>query len=284
MKISKETVIRHLKLQLGIVLLTVGVYFFKSPNRFATGGVSGLSILLAKLIPALTQAQHLLILNAALLILGAAVLGKECGIMTAFCTLEYSLLVRLLERVMPLDGPLTSQTFMELFYSVILSGIAAAIIFDCDASSGGTDIIALILKKYTRLNVGTALLISDALIAVSNFFINGVEAGLYSVLGLFAKGFLVDSVIDSLNTGKAFTIITDKPDEIAAYAINVLHRGVTCYNATGMYTGEERTVLLIVCHRTDAIKMRLAARRIDPSSFTVVTNSSEIIGRGFLSE
>ena len=277
MKISKETVIRHLKLQLGIVLLTVGVYFFKSPNRFATGGVSGLSILLAKLIPALTQAQHLLIL-------GAAVLGKECGIMTAFCTLEYSLLVRLLERVMPLDGPLTSQTFMELFYSVILSGIAAAIIFDCDASSGGTDIIALILKKYTRLNVGTALLISDALIAVSNFFINGVEAGLYSVLGLFAKGFLVDSVIDSLNTGKAFTIITDKPDEIAAYAINVLHRGVTCYNATGMYTGEERTVLLIVCHRTDAIKMRLAARRIDPSSFTVVTNSSEIIGRGFLSE
>ena len=119
---------------------------------------------------------------------------------------------------------------------------------------------------------------------MSNFFINGVEAGLYSVLGLFAKGFLVDSVIDSLNTGKAFTIITDKPDEIAAYAMNVLHRGVTCYNATGMYTGEERTVLLIVCHRTDAIKMRLAARRIDPSSFTVVTNSSEIIGRGFLSE
>ena len=185
---------------------------------------------------------------------------------------------------MPLDGPLTSQTFMELFYSVILSGIAAAIIFDCDASSGGTDIIALILKKYTRLNVGTALLISDVLIAVSNFFINGVEAGLYSVLGLFAKGFLVDSVIDSLNTGKAFTIITDKPDEIAAYAMNVLHRGVTCYSATGMYTGEERTVLLIVCHRTDAIKLRLAARRIDPSSFTVVTNSSEIIGRGFLSE
>ena len=284
MKTDKGTIAKHLKLQLGIILLTAGVYFFKSPNRFATGGVSGLSIILARLVPALTQAQHLLILNAALLIAGVAVLGKECGAMTVFCTMEYSLLVRLLERLVPLDGPLTSQPFMELFYAVILSGLAAAIIFDCGASSGGTDIIALILKKYTRLNVGTALLISDALIAASNFFINGVEAGLYSVLGLLAKGFLVDSVIDSINTGKAFTIITVKPDEIADYAMNVLHRGVTCYSATGMYTGETRTVLLVVCHRADAIKLRLAARRIDPSSFTVVTNSSEIIGRGFLSE
>ncbi len=284
MKITRETVLKHLKLQLGILLLTIGVYFFKTPNHFATGGVSGLSIILAKLIPSLTQAQHLLILNAALLIIGAAVLGKECGGLTAFCTLEYSLLDRLLEKVLPLDGPLTSQPLMELFYSVILSGIAAAIIFSCGASSGGTDIVALILKKYTRINVGTALLISDAAVAFSNFFINGVEAGLYSVLGLFAKGFLVDSVIESLNLGKSFTIVTDKPDEIAAYAMTVLHRGVTCYKATGMYTGEERTVLMVVCHRADAIKLRLAARQIDPASFTVITNSSEIIGRGFLSE
>ena len=136
-------------------------------------------------------------------------------------------------------------------------------------------------KKYTKMNVGRALLVSDFLIAATTFFVIGVEAGLYSVLGLFAKAFLIDSLIESINLCKSFTIITTKPDEIEDYIMNTLHRGVTAYDATGTYTHESRKVLMTVCRRSDAVKLKTVVKDLDPQSFVIVTNTSEIIGKGF---
>ena len=131
------------------------------------------------------------------------------------------------------------------------------------------------------MNVGRALLVSDFLIAATTFFVIGVEAGLYSVLGLFAKAFLIDSLIESINLCKSFTIITTKPDEIEDYIMNTLHRGVTAYDATGTYTHESRKVLMTVCRRSDAVKLKTVVKDLDPQSFVIVTNTSEIIGKGF---
>lgn len=276
-----EKVKYWLLLNLGIILLTFGVYFFKTPNGFATGGVSGLSIILFKALPYLTQAEYMTIINVLLLFIGLAVLGKGCGIMTIYCSLLFSAETRLLELIIPLNGPLTDQPFMELTYAILLTGIGSAIIFNCDASSGGTDIVALILKKYSNLDVGKSLLISDSLIAASTFFVFGIQSCLFSVLGLFIKAFLIDNVIESINLCKSFTIITTKPEKISDYIMNILHHGVTAYTGLGEFTHEPKTVLMTVCKRIDAAKLKHRIKEIDPDAFVIVTNSSEIIGRGF---
>ena len=278
-----------LMMNVGTLILTVGVYFFKTPNGFATGGVSGLSIILSRAVRSvsptlaqwLTQATIMTAINLLLLILGLIILGKNCGGRTIYCSLLFSLENQLFEWFLPLEGPLTDQPFMELVYAILLTGIGSAILFNSSASSGGTDIVALILKKYTKMDVGRALLVSDCLIAASTFFVVGIQAGLYSMLGLFAKAFLVDSLIESLNLCKSFTIITSRPDEIEEYIMGTLHRGVTAYDATGTYTNEPRKVLMTVCRRADAVKLKAVVKKLDPHAFVIVTNTSEIIGKGF---
>ena len=146
----------------GTVLLTAGVYFFKIPNGFSTGGVSGIGTLLGKITP-FTPATLISVINLICLLLGFLVLGKETGIRTVYSSLLFSGLTQILELACPIEKPLTDQPFLELAYAMLLTSIGSAIIFHCSASSGGTDIIALILKKYTSLNVGKALLCVDFL-------------------------------------------------------------------------------------------------------------------------
>lgn len=275
-------------INLGILLLTVGIYFFKTPNNFATGGVSGLSIILANLIGGLTQAEYMLIINVALLILGVIILGKECGILTIYCSMLFSISTWILEKVVPLNKPLTNYPMLELVYAVLLTGVGAAIVFKCNASSGGTDIVALILKKYTNMNVATALLCTDFFIAASTFIrfseegiLFDPQTGLFSVLGLFAKVFVVDDVIDSINLCKAFTIITTEPEKINKYITEEIKHGATVYPAKGAYTGDDRTVIVTVCKRSEAIKLRHRVLAIDPGAFIIITKTSEIMGKGF---
>ena len=264
----------------GTALLTVGVYFFKIPNGFAPGGVSGVGTILGRVTP-LSPATWISLLNVLLLILGFIVLGKETGMRTAICTLAFSGLTQLLEKLVPLDGPLTDQPFLELGYAMILTAIGSALIFHARASSGGTDIIALILKKYTPLNVGMALLCVDFLIAASSFFVFGVRTGLFSIAGLFVKAFLVDSVIESLDACKYFVIITTKPDDISDHVLSALGHGVTVSHGEGAYTGERKTILHTVCRRSEAVGLQRKIKEIDPEAFIIITTSSEIIGRGF---
>lgn len=271
-------------LNLGILLMACGVSFFKTPNNFATGGVSGISLLLYRLFPVFAASDYMLVINVLLLIIGILVLGKNCGMKTIFCSMLFSVETWLIERFFPLSSPLTDQPLMELVYAILLTGIGSAILFFCGASSGGTDIVALILKKHSSLDVGKALLLTDFLIAGSNFFISGVQPGLFSLLGLFAKAFLVDNIIESFRLCKAFTIITNHPEEISEYIIKTLHHGVTSYQAVGEYTGQPRAVLMTVCRRADAYKLKVRVKEADPNAFIIVTNSSEIIGRGFRSE
>ncbi len=267
---------------LGSVFLAFGVYFFKIPNGFATGGVSGIGTLLAKITP-ISAGIWIWGLNAFLLILGFIFLGKQNGIKTIYCSMLYSAVTYLLEFIVPLSAPLSNQPFMELVYAMLLTSIGSAMIFNSNASAGGTDITALILKKYTSLDVGKALLAVDFAVAASSFLVFGVQAGLFSMLGLFAKAFLVDSVIENLNTCKYFVVITDKREEISDFIIKTLHHGVTVNSVIGEYTKEERTMIHTVCRRVEALKLRNRIREIDPHAFIIITTSSEIIGRGFRS-
>ena len=270
-----------LSLNLGILLMSVGIYFFKTTNNFATGGVSGLSVLLVGIYGGISQATYMMIINILLLIIGVIVLGKKCGLLTIYSSLMLSLETWVFEYFIPLSAPLTEYPLLELVYAVLLTGIGSAIVFKCNSSTGGTDIVALILKKYTQMNVGQALLFSDFIIAASTFFVYDVKTGLFSLLGLFAKVFVVDDILDSINMCKSFTIITSKPEEIEKYIMTEMKHGATTYKANGAYTGAERTVIITVCRRSEALRLRKTVKEIDPHSFIIITKTSEIMGKGF---
>lgn len=282
-KVTKNDVLYWVVLNLGTLLLAAGVYFFKAPNNFATGGVSGLSIIIAnftKDVPWLGQTEIMTIINVVLLIIGFIFLGRGCGFKTAYCSLVYTGEMQLM-KLIPIQLPLTDEIFLEFVFAMLLTSAGSAIIFNCRASSGGTDIVALIIKKYTKMDVGTALLITDFLIAASTFFIFDIRTGLLSLLGLFAKAFLVDGVIENIGKSKYVTIITEKAEEITPFIIEAMHRGYTSFKATGGFTGAEKTVILTVCKRGEALKLKMRIHSVDPAAFVILTDTNEIIGKGF---
>lgn len=265
---------------MGLLFVASGVYFFKMPNNFSTGGVSGISILLSHGIP-MSKATLMAIINMILLVIGFIFLGTSFGIRTLYGSLVLSGTVKLLDIVVPLDAPMTNQPVLELFFAVILPAIGAAFLFNYSASSGGTDIIALILKKYTSLDIGKALFVADGLIAISSGILFGIETGLFSVLGLLAKAVIVDNVVESINISKCFTIITDKPDPISDFIHNNINRGVTQHECMGTYDNKRKAVLTSVVNRPQAKQLRDFIQETDKQAFVIITNTSNIIGKGF---
>ena len=284
----KQTILSTVKywtiLNIGVFLLSFGVYMFEVPNNFAMGGVGGISIVVAphisQYVPWLTQPVILAILNVLLLVLGLIFLGKGMTVKTLYCTAMYSFEVWLMDYIHPMTAPLTDQTLLEMVYAVVIMGSGSAIIYNCHASSGGSDIIALIVKKYTGLHIGSAVLVSDVLIACLAFLF-GPEAGLFSILGLFTKTFVIDGVIDNITKTKYVTIITVNPEVVAKVIIESINRGFTKYEAQGGYTGEPRTVIITVCRRSQAMKLKTLLHTADPTSFVIITDANEILGKGF---
>ena len=278
---QKNAVKEWLYITAGILIMTAGIYFFKFPNHFSTGGVTGIAIVLGHYIPSVTPATLVTIINILLLALGFAVLGKSFGIRTVYASLLMSGTLQLLEAVFPMDAPMTSQPLVELLFAVGLPAVGSAILFNLDASSGGTDILAMILKKHTALNIGVALLCSDIIITISACFAFGMETGLFSILGLIVKSLFMDLVTDNLMTKKCFQIITSDPDPIERFITATLHRGATRLQGEGVYTHEGKSVLLTVVSRHEAVLLRNFIRRQDPAAFMIITSSTEIIGKGF---
>lgn len=269
---------------LGTALVSMGVYFFKFPNHFSMGGVSGLAILLGEVIqvPWLTPSVFNSVINVFFLILGFVMLNRGFGLKTVYCSLLYSGLVQFFEWRFPMSAPLTDELILELFFAVLLPALGSAILFNLNSSTGGTDIAAMILKKYTGLDVGKALLCSDVLIAAAALFIFDIKAGLCSLLGLVLKSVLVDSVIESLNRRKAFIIVTSQPEIASGFITGSLGRGATLWDAEGAYTHRDHHIVLTVLSRGQAVLLRRYLHEHDPQAFMIVTNSSEIFGKGFL--
>lgn len=275
---------RYLLMTVGISITAVGVYFFKFPNNFSTGGVSGLSLILGRLFPSpvLTPSIFMLIINAALLVVGFLALGRNFAFSTVYCSMLLSVGTAMLERICPLSSPLTNQPFLELCFAVLLPSFGSAILFHLDASSGGTDIIAMIVRKYTSLNIGAALTVADALIAIAAFVCFGPQTGLFSIMGLLMKSVMVDYVTDSFKTKKCFQIITSKPEPIVEFIMKTLHRGATLEDVHGAYSQEKRTMVITVLGRSQALALRKYIHLIDPHAFMIITQSTEIVGKGFL--
>lgn len=277
----RENVSYFLALNLGLAILAAGIHFFKSPNHFAMGGTSGLSIIAATLWPQLPVGVFMFLVNAVLVLVGLAFLGAKSMGITIYSSFALSTYVTAMEWLWPMTKPFTEDTMLELCFAVILPAAGSAIVFNIGASSGGTDILAMVLAKKSSLEIGKALLFSDFFIALFAGGLYGVRIGLYCVLGLLVKAFLVDSAIESINVRKQVTIVSKNADDICKYIIEELQRGATVYLAQGAFTGADERVVTTVLGRRQAMLLRNYLRRTDPHAFITIVNSSETIGKGF---
>ena len=278
----KQFLTEYALLTLGTALVAMGTYFFKFPNHFSTGGVTGIAVILSSIFPSISSSLFASVINVAFLLLGFGVLNRGFGVRTVYCSLLFSGMLAGLEWLVPLSGPLTDEKLLELFFGVILPALGSAILFNTQGSTGGTDILAMILKKFTSLDIGMALLYVDVLIAGSTLILIDIETGLFSLLGLVLKSVLVDSVIESLNRKKSFILVTSCPEEVCDFITHTLHRSATFWKGEGAYSHQDKWVVLTALSQAQAVALRRHLKSVDPHAFMLITNSSEIFGKGFL--
>jgi len=186
-----------------------------------------------------------------------------------------------LERIYPMSAPLTNQPMLELCFAIALPSLGSAILFNIGSSSGGTDIIAMILKKYSSVDIGHALLITDVLITVAGCFMFDIATGLYSFLGLAIRSFMIDTFIESFNLSKYFNVVCDNPKPICDFIVQELNRSATVCHAQGAFSGKDKYVIFTALNRPQAVRLRNFIKDEEPSAFILISNTSEIIGKGF---
>lgn len=273
-----------LLLNAGTLVVAFGVYFFKIPNNFSTGGVTGIAIVVSHFLPGISTGSLVFLFNMALLGVGFLFLSWKFGLSTVYSSTLMSVVIWALERVCPMERPFTDEPLLELVFAVGLPALGSALLFNIGASTGGTDIIAMLLKKYTSIDIGRALLAADFIVAFSACFVFGIKTGLFSILGLLMKSVLVDSVIESINQCKYMHIVCQEPEAICDFIAQKLHRGATICDATGAYTHHKLYLVLTVMSRGQAVALRHFVRRVEPHAFIMTTSTSEIIGKGFRSD
>ena len=276
----KRTALEYGLITLAALLLVVGVYFFKFPNHFSFGGVTGIAVVLSAVTPFSTGTINFVI-NMALLVLGFASLWREFGLKTVYVSVLISVGLSGLEEFFPLQAPLTNEPVLDLIFAIVLPALSSAILFNIGASGGGTDIVAVLLQKHSTVNIGTALFLVDLSITVAAFFIFDIQTGMFSFCGLMAKSLVIDSAIENINLCKYFTIVCDNPEPICEFIHVNLDRSATIFQAEGTFTHHRKYVILTVMKRGQAVQLRNFIRQIEPHAFLMITNSSEIIGKGF---
>ncbi len=213
----KKTVKSYAIITLGTLLMAVGVHFFEFPNRFSMGGVSGISLVAGAAFGFSSPAYLATVLNFLLLLVGFLFLGRSFGLKTVYSVTVFSFLLNFFEVYFPLSSPLTRETMLELFFDMLFISVGAALLFHEEASSGGTDIPALILKKYTGLPMGRCLLLIDFSVVLGAFWVFGIEIGLLSLFGIGLRAYVVDLVTEQFRAYCLCLIVTEKREEVLAF-------------------------------------------------------------------
>ncbi|MBQ6069639.1 MAG: YitT family protein [Bacteroidales bacterium] len=302
----KQQFVAYLLLVVGSALFAAGDVMFVNPYIMAPGGTYGLSNVLNTLWP-WRIAFYAICMDVPLLIIGTLILGPKFGVKTVISTILIFLFTLLFENVWgynPVihDGPIVAQPiegfsmvpitdgggwfvpdyFLNTIVAGLIYGVAIGMIFRSGATSGGSDIISMILHKYTKISLGTLVLIVDSCITLTTLIAVGdIRLPIYSIILIFVESKVIDLVVEGTKSYKTAFIVTDKLDEVKDYILNEMHRGGTCITGEGLYNGTERKMIYVTMERADFVKLRANLRRLDPSAFVNVIESSEIMGKGF---
>lgn len=271
-----ETVLSYVYIIIGASIIAVGFNVFLLPNEVASGGVSGISTILKGLFdwkPGFVQYAF----NIPLFIAGVIFLGKQFGARSLVGTLTLPLFVILTSSW----EPATLNPLLGALFGGISVGIGLGIVFRGNASTGGTDLAAQIIAKYTGYSLGTSVMFIDGLIVISAALVFDVEKGLYALIGLFVTTKTIDIIQLGFSQSKMVYIITNKQEEIRDAIYTEVNRGVTKLPAFGGYTEQERPILLVVVYQTEFTRLKNVVKTIDPSAFVIVSDAYEVLGEGF---
>ncbi len=271
----------YLLITIGMVMVAAGMYFFLMPSHLAIGGANGLAIVINHFIPKLSIGILMIIINIVLFIIGFSVIGSSFGFKTIYASFGVSGTVVLLEKNFPMVGPLIDDFLIQLFFGIFISAIGMGIVFNQNASTGGTDIFAKILNKFWGIELGKGVLLFDFFITLMAGFAFGPELGMYSLFGVIINGFVVDATIEGLNIYKQVNIVSECNEDIKDYIVLNLERGATLYEAKGAYTGNKKDVLVTIVDRKDFVKLKNYIHDIDANAFITVSNMNEVLGDGF---
>lgn len=280
----KASVKTYASLLLGALFIAIGLYFFWAPSDLAAGGVSGLAIVVKAVLPTVPIGIIIFVLDMGMFAIGFLMLGKSFGARSLLCSVSVSVIMTGLEFIWPNWAPISEDLLILLLFGALFIALGQAIVFNIDASSGGTDIIAKIITKYTALNIGTALLLADMVVVLLAMGIFGLEKGLYAALGVIITTQLIDYFISGLNVQKYVMIIAsnaEKAVSINQYILGKLERGATVYHAEGAYSGEEKQVITTVIDRKEFVELKRQVAKIDPLAFMTVQALHEVVGEGF---
>lgn len=264
----------------GIILVALSVEYFFAPNNLAAGGVTGLAIVVNNLIPSLSVGGLTLGINIVLFIVAFGAIGGNFGGKTIFASLGMSVIMWIIERFFS-PFAITNDLIIATVFGTLISAFGMAIVFNCNASTGGTDILAKILNKFFHIEIGKALLIVDIIITFAAAMVFGLDIGFYAMLSVIILGIAVDKFIDGFNTSREIMIISKKSDEISKFILDDLSRGCTYLKGVGAYSQKEIKIIYSVLSRSEFIKLKSFIKEIDKEAFITVRESYEVLGEGF---
>lgn len=279
----KKKIKEYVFITFGMVLVAAGMYFFLMPNDLATGGVNGMGIIINHFLPFLSVGFLMIIMNIILFIIAFLIIGPGFGGKTIYVSIGLSGMIWALEIFYPIKAPLSDDMLLQLIVGILISGVGMGIVFNHNASTGGTDIIAKIINKYLHIDLGKAVLMSDFIITLIAAATFGLTKGLYAILGVIMNGYVIDNVIEGFSICKEVVIISEKGDLIKKFIIDELQRGATIYYAKGAYSGENKEVITTIIDRKEYVKLRNYIKEIDTTSFITIKNIRETLGEGFKS-
>ena len=262
-------------LTIATLIIAVAVYFFQVPNHVSISSISGLSIVLIKFIP-FTMSQITMFLNIVLLIIGFFTCGSEFGYKTVYTSILLPVFLGIFENIFPNMSSPTGDAFLDVVCYTFVVSIGLAILFNRNASSGGLDIVAKILNKYFRIEIGKALSVAGMCIALSSFLAYDIKTVVLSVLGTYLNGIVLDHFIFDQNLKRRVCIVSPKKDEIRNFILNDLHSGATIYKAIGAYRLEEREEIITIVDKHEFQKLMSFIDTVDPQAFITVYQVSNI--------
>lgn len=261
-----------------MLIVSSAVYFFMVPSGIVVGSISGLAMVLSQLLH-MQMSVITLILNVVLLIVGFIFIGKEFGAKTVYTSMLLPVFLWIFERIVPVTESLTKNSVYDLAAYILIVALGQAMLFNVNASSGGLDVIAKIINKFTHVDIGKAVTIGGLITAVTSIFVYDIGTLIVSVLGTYANGIAVDYFIDGFNKKKRICIISDDFEKIQAYIMNDLKRGVTLYRARGGYNKTERTELVTILAPSEYKQLLAYLHKADYQAFVTVYTVNEVIGK-----
>lgn len=260
------------------LIVSAAVFFFLIPSQVSVGSISGLAMILGNIIP-LHISIITFILNGLLLIIGFLLIGKEFGAKTVYTSLLLPLFLRIFEIWFPDFSSINGDPFLDMVCYIFVVSIGLAILFRENASSGGLDIVAKLLNKYFRMDMGKAMALPGMCVALSSILFYDKKLVVLSLLGTYLNGLVLDHFIFGLNLKKRVCIISEKESEIRSFILNRLHSGATVYEGRGAYDGQPKTEIITIVDKNEYALLMSYLLKTDPSAFVTVYTVSEVIYR-----